>query len=232
MRLRLLSALLVITLSACDSNDDSASGDEDGGGERRASTAVRRRTAARRRAARREGGRRGRERRARAAPIRAIAHGSGVQALRQAENTFTLPFPEDGALYHPDLAGDFPDVDFATLDRLYIPAGSTGASCSAVSRSATRSAARRHESGWAGEGGRRRRQYVFVMQGGTNWILTGRYDPDSRDGRRRLPRPRRGSSRTLKAPTGSSSTTSSARRASRVSPSAAGRATSSSTASR
>ena len=40
------------------------------------------------------------------------------------ETTFTLPIPNASeglpALYHPDLAADFPEVDFATLDRLYI----------------------------------------------------------------------------------------------------------------
>jgi hypothetical protein len=44
------------------------------------------------------------------------------------QNTFMLPVPTAAAgaspeLYHPDLVKDFPDVDFATLDRLYIPAG-------------------------------------------------------------------------------------------------------------
>src|SRR4030042_1415706 len=40
---------------------------------------------------------------------------------------FPLPEPAPGAgkpaLYHPELAKEFTDVDWSTLDRLYIPAG-------------------------------------------------------------------------------------------------------------
>src|SRR4051812_38150018 len=56
----------------------------------------------------------------------AVEGGGG--GLGAPENTFTLPVPSAAAgkmpeLYYPDLAQKFPDVAWATLDRLYIPAG-------------------------------------------------------------------------------------------------------------
>src|SRR5262245_1257496 len=39
------------------------------------------------------------------------------------ETTFTLPVDGDG-IYFTDVQASFPEVDWATVDRLYIPAGS------------------------------------------------------------------------------------------------------------
>lgn len=103
------------------------------------------------------------------------------------ESTFTLPIPpaSDGlpALYHPDLAADFPEVDFATLDRLYIQ----GARYRSVllgglpRRSADRPLVITNLNGQVEVGGEAA-NYVFSLQGGSNFVLTGRYDPISRTG--------------------------------------------------
>lgn len=101
-------------------------------------------------------------------------------------NTFTLPGPNaNGRMYYPNIQTAFPQVDWATLDRLYIPAATyefinIG---NLPSRSADRPLVitnlggqvvlRPPPSGTA---------YVWSMNGGKNWIITGRYDPDSQTG--------------------------------------------------
>jgi hypothetical protein len=104
------------------------------------------------------------------------------------EHTFTLPVPtapsgELPALYHPDLAKAFPDVDFATLDRLYIPAGEykTILLGKLPERSTGRPLVISNLGGQVKVGGRAA-NYVFSINGGKNWILTGRYDPTSKTG--------------------------------------------------
>lgn len=103
------------------------------------------------------------------------------------ETTFTLPIPSASegppALYHPDLAADFPEVDFSTLDRLYIQ----GARYRSVllgglpQRSAERPLVITNLNGQVEVGGDAA-NYVFVLQGGSNFVLTGRYDPLSQTG--------------------------------------------------
>ena len=55
------------------------------------------------------------------------ATGSSSGGWGEPRNTFTLPEPATGAgkpaLYHPELTKEFTDVDWSTLDRLYIRAG-------------------------------------------------------------------------------------------------------------
>lgn len=104
------------------------------------------------------------------------------------ENTFTLPVPTVGegnlpALYHPELVTDFPEVDFATLDRLYLPAGEyqTVLLGGLPERSADRPLVITNLGGQVKVGGRAA-NYVFSIRGGTNWVLTGRYDPESKTG--------------------------------------------------
>jgi hypothetical protein len=103
-------------------------------------------------------------------------------------NTFTLPKPAAAAgslpeLYHPDLAKDFPDVDFATLDRLYIQAGEykTILLGKLPVRTAERPLVISNIGGQVKVGGKAA-NYVFSINGGKNWVLTGRYDPTSRTG--------------------------------------------------
>jgi hypothetical protein len=93
--------------------------------------------------------------------------------------TFTLPVPdgEAPALYHPDLVGDFPEVDFATLDRLYIPAGEyrTVLLGGLPERDPERPLVITNLGGQVKVGGRAS-NYVFSINGGSGWVLTGRYD--------------------------------------------------------
>src|SRR5690606_13611895 len=37
--------------------------------------------------------------------------------------TFVLPATEGSGIYYPDVQASFPEVDWSTLDRLYVPAG-------------------------------------------------------------------------------------------------------------
>jgi hypothetical protein len=93
--------------------------------------------------------------------------------------TFTLPVPDGDApaLYHPDLVGDFPEVDFATLDRLYLPAGEyrTVLLGGLPERDPERPLVITNLGGQVKVGGRAS-NYVFSINGGSGWVLTGRYD--------------------------------------------------------
>ena len=102
--------------------------------------------------------------------------------------TFTLPVPPTAngarpALYHPDIVADFPDVDFTTLDRLYIKAGKykTILLGSLPERTAERPLVITNLGGQVQVGGEAA-NYVFSLNGGSNWVLTGRYDPSSETG--------------------------------------------------
>ena len=101
------------------------------------------------------------------------------------ETTFTLPVPsgDKPALYHPDLVGEFPEVDFSTLDRLYIPAGEyrTVLLGGLPERSPERPLVITNQGGQVKVGGEAS-NYVFSVSGGTNWVLTGRYDETSQTG--------------------------------------------------
>ena len=104
------------------------------------------------------------------------------------QNTFTLPLPAAAAgalpeLYHPDLVADFPEVDFATLDRLYIPAGvyKTILLGKLPERAPERPLVITNSGGQVKVGGKAA-NYVFSIGGGKNWVLTGRYDPASKTG--------------------------------------------------
>lgn len=110
------------------------------------------------------------------------------------QNTFTLPKPapgDDGTpgrLYFPHLQSTFPEVDWATLDRLYLPAGEYRTVClgDLPERSAERPLIITNQGGQVKIGGYAD-NYLFSIgcgegQGGANWILTGRYDPESQTG--------------------------------------------------
>jgi hypothetical protein len=92
---------------------------------------------------------------------------------------FTLPVPDGDApaLYHPDLVGDFPEIDFATLDRLYIPAGEYRSVLlgGLPERDPERPLVITNLGGQVKVGGRAA-NYVFSINGGSGWVLTGRYD--------------------------------------------------------
>jgi hypothetical protein len=101
------------------------------------------------------------------------------------ESTFTLPKPDGGLprLDHPDLVNEFPDVDWQALDRLYLPAGeyATILLGGLPERAAARPLVITNLGGQVKAGGAAQ-GFVFVIRGGKNWILTGRYDPASKTG--------------------------------------------------
>lgn len=99
-------------------------------------------------------------------------------------DTLTLPDVPDGeGLYYPDLQASFPDVDWATLDRLYIPAGSY--SFLNLGNLPDRDPADPlviTNLGGQVHVGSHDHHYLFVIGGGSGWVLTGRPDPDSATG--------------------------------------------------
>ncbi|MEI8257652.1 MAG: hypothetical protein WCJ30_18405, partial [Deltaproteobacteria bacterium] len=101
--------------------------------------------------------------------------------------TFTLPAPaSNGELYIPDVQARFPAVNWATLDRLYVTAGTY--SLINLGNLPTRSAVRPLVI--TNHGGQvvirppvgSTYGYVWTMNGGANWVITGRYDPESGTG--------------------------------------------------
>ncbi|RYZ10371.1 MAG: right-handed parallel beta-helix repeat-containing protein [Myxococcales bacterium] len=98
------------------------------------------------------------------------------------ESTFTLP-STTSAIYYPDVVMSFPEVDFTTLDRLYIPAGEykTLLLGNLPERAAERPLVITNRGGQVKVGGQAA-NYVMSLGGGKNWILTGRYDPVSETG--------------------------------------------------
>jgi hypothetical protein len=115
------------------------------------------------------------------------ANGSSSGGWGEPRSTFTLPKPAPGtgkpALYHPELTKEFTDVDWSTVDRLYIPAGEyrTILLGGLPVRSADHPLVITNLGGQVKVGGAAA-NYVFVMKGGRNWVLTGRHDPTSRTG--------------------------------------------------
>ncbi len=100
------------------------------------------------------------------------------------ETTFTLPGPNGGGgLYYPDVQASFPQVDWANLDRLYIPAGHYN--YIRLGNFPNRSPSDPlviTNSGGRVQVGALGHYYLFVLSGGSGWVLTGRYDPVSQTG--------------------------------------------------
>lgn len=113
--------------------------------------------------------------------------GSSSGGWPEPRSTFTLPVPVPDAgkpaLYHPELIQEFPAVDWATLDRLYIPAGAYRSVLlgGLPARGAERPLVITNLGGQVTVGGEAA-NHVFVMRGGKNWVLTGRHDPVARTG--------------------------------------------------
>jgi hypothetical protein len=107
----------------------------------------------------------------------------------QAKETFTLPIEGDG-IYYPDVQASFPEVAWATIDRLYIPAGSylqiqIG---NLPDRDPADPLVITNLGGQVRIGPTAPNDnYIWVMSGGSNWILTGRWDPDSGTGDEAFP---------------------------------------------
>lgn len=101
-----------------------------------------------------------------------------------AKTTFTLPSGK-ASIDYDDIQKSFPDVDWANLDRLYIPAGSYKSLYlhGLPTRKADRPLVITNLGGQVkvgpnDPGG----NFIWSMSGGANWILTGRYDPESKTG--------------------------------------------------
>jgi hypothetical protein len=106
------------------------------------------------------------------------------RALGAPDEVFTLPAGNAaGELYYPDLPAAFPDVDFRTLDRLYLPAGEYRSVLlgELPERDAERPLVITNQGGQVKVGGDAA-NYVFSIRGGKNWLLTGRYDAEAETG--------------------------------------------------
>lgn len=104
------------------------------------------------------------------------------------QNTLTLPFPANGELYLPNIQQSYPNVDWSTLDRLYLSAGhykliKIG---NLPIRSRTRPLVITNKGGQVRVGGLNH-YYLFVLEGGANWILTGEYDAAAQTGHASFP---------------------------------------------
>lgn len=100
-------------------------------------------------------------------------------------DTFTLPARDGEAIFFPDVQVAFPDVDWSGVDRLYIPAGQYLAI--QIGNLPDRDA--KDPLVITNLGGQVRvgpnlpdGNYLWVMNGGSNWVLTGRWDPDAQTG--------------------------------------------------
>jgi hypothetical protein len=100
-------------------------------------------------------------------------------------STFVLPVQEGASIDYPDLQAAFPEVDFDTLDRLYVPAGqypqmSLG---NLPSRSPDEPLVITNLGGQVRIGPPEPDDnFLWAMNGGSGWVLTGRWDPDSGTG--------------------------------------------------
>jgi len=107
-------------------------------------------------------------------------------------NTLTLPGPSaNGEMYIPDVQARFPSTNWSSLDRLYIPAGrytliNLG---NLPDRPASRPLVITNTGGQVvirpNPGSTQ--GYIWSMGGGSNWVLTGRYDADSGTGHADFP---------------------------------------------
>ncbi len=105
--------------------------------------------------------------------------------------SFTIPSSAIGAdtgLYLIDVQASFPAVDWANIDRLYIPAGNykfirLG---NLPNRSSSKKLVITNKDGQVKVGGLGH-YYMIAITGGSNWVLTGRYDPVSQTGNASYP---------------------------------------------
>lgn len=107
-----------------------------------------------------------------------------------AETTFVLPARAGTSIYYDDIQASFPEVDWTTLDRLYIPAGQY----LAMNLGNLPNRTPEDPLVITNMGGQVRigpnapdGNYLWVMNGGSNWIVTGRWDPDSGTGDEAFP---------------------------------------------
>jgi hypothetical protein len=99
-------------------------------------------------------------------------------------HTFTLPVASGGTIDYADVQKSLPSVDWQTLDRLYIPAGTYKQLN--LGNLPTRDPARplviTNLGGQVQIGPSKGANYIWSMGGGAGWVLTGRYDADAKTG--------------------------------------------------
>lgn len=100
-------------------------------------------------------------------------------------STFELPTVDGEGIYYDDIQAAFPEVDWSDVDRLYVPAGSYPQML--IGNLPERDAA--DPLVITNYGGQVRigpsdppGNYLWSMGGGSNWVITGRYDPESGTG--------------------------------------------------
>jgi hypothetical protein len=102
-------------------------------------------------------------------------------------STFTLPVQGSGSslsLAYDDVQMSFPSVDWTTLDRLYLPAGTyTELNLGNLpARDPAHPLVITNKGGQVFVGNNPMGNYIWSMGGGSGWVLTGRYDPTSQTG--------------------------------------------------
>lgn len=100
-------------------------------------------------------------------------------------DTFMLPARDGEAIVHTDVQASFPDVDWGGVDRLYIPAGQYLAIQlgNLPERTPEDPLVITNFGGQVRVGPNAPQgNYLWVMNGGSNWVLTGRWDPDAATG--------------------------------------------------
>ena len=105
------------------------------------------------------------------------------RAPRSRSSAPDQPFPD---VYLTDVQAKYPSVDWQGIDRLYIPAGNYKSILlgNLPKRPANKPLVITNLGGV--KIGGQQGNFLFSLQGGANWILTGRYDPDLEDGRREV----------------------------------------------
>ncbi len=102
--------------------------------------------------------------------------------------TFTLPAGTPTISY-PDVQKSFPDVDWQKLERLYVPAGKykTFELGNLPVRDPSSPLVITNLGGQVQVGPNLGGNFIWSMGGGSNWVLSGRYDPDSKTGDKGFP---------------------------------------------
>lgn len=97
--------------------------------------------------------------------------------------TFTLP-EGTPTISYPDVQKSFPDVDWQKLERLYVPAGKykTFQLGNLPKREADSPLVITNLGGQVQVGPNLGGNFIWSIGGGSNWVLTGRYDAESKTG--------------------------------------------------
>lgn len=110
---------------------------------------------------------------------------TGYGVFGEVEMSFTLPLIDGDLprLSYPDVQASFPEVQWDEVDRLYVPAAHYGSIQlgNLPQRDADDPLVITNRGGQVRIGGGGF-GYNLSLQGGSNWVLTGRYDPESETG--------------------------------------------------